>query len=1180
MFKYFYVLLVFGVILLGLVACTSQTKPQVPTELTPLFNDGDIDRATLSPLSLDVQSINASDMDIEIEEHNYEDKILPNTFADQDVLTAQDVHPRATGFVAYIEHQESTNKPWKLYRHDQLTDTRLLVYAGLRRIQSVAISLDGNTLSAIMESHTSTLESNFEVYRLTINNVRAERYTVTSYDEKDISISADANLWVWQGVNLANSKRAIYLREFSGISFTDSLLNTDTHQEQPTISGNGKNIAFIRLGDGGGHRVMVYNKIANLYQTVIRIGASSSNEAKDPSISNDGNKVAYLYKGNSNYKIQIRQKISSTFQDATLSNILTSTDELSHPHLGADGKFITYNKEVNGVYNIFTKHLASGETVRNKPSSHKQIGPFWQKAADVARTWSSAATWGGNRPQAGDMVTIPVGKTIYLDIDTPPLAGLTINGNLVFAKEDLVLTAGWIIVNGNLQIGSKTRPFRNKATIKLTGGSGENVQGMGNRFIAVRSGGSFTAYGKLRSPSWTRLAQTAKKRDSQIVLKQAVNWQIGDRIVIASTDYDYTQAEERSIVAISGSTVTLNKPLTYEHWGAIQSYDGHRVDARAEVGNLSRNIVIQAINDSESKDKGFGGHVMAMKGGLLELSGVEFFRMGQSGLMGRYPVHWHLAGDASGSFVKNSSIHHSFNRCVTIHGAHNVVVKNNVAYEALGHCYFLEDGIETGNTFENNLGLSIHKPEAAQALLPTDRAFLGPAVYWITNPDNILSGNVAAGSEGTGFWYALPEHPTGPSTTNKIYPRRTPLGEFSGNVAHSNGVDGLHVDRGPRASDLNSETTYYKPVRNPANPDSRPVWAVFDSFTAYKNRNHAVWLRGRNHIVRDGTFADNAIGVTMASSNSYVETSAFIGETANKGTPQSWEYQGLDGRSLPRPWDCENCYDKAIRGFELYDGTVGAKDNYFAKFEPNSLRQAAAISQLDFTDFTVSPQNYTLGVKLASGTNPVYFHSRSVPSQPGGEDGYRSTVFKDRDGSLTGTVGRTITVNNPFLVNNKCDYRQSWNAWVCDNDYVGLTFNSRDVSLGELSIISRSGKTHTMLGTHAGDTDYTTNLIVKTSYSYTYGGNVPRRMRLGMRYAKPNQWVIVDIPYTHSNVFVYRDYWIHSSNLLSQAASLSELQNSSGEKYYRSGNKLYLKLYVQADREWAVLDVCQNEGCS
>ncbi len=64
-----------------------------------------------------------------------------------------------------------------------------------------------------------------------------------------------------------------------------------------------------------------------------------------------------------------------------------------------------------------------------------------------------------------------------------------------------------------------------------------------------------------------------------------------------------------------------------------------------------------------------------------------------------------------------------------------------------------------------NLGLLTREPAAADRLLPTDGS---PATFWVTNPDNVVSNNVAAGSQGNGFWYALPEHPTGLSANAGI----------------------------------------------------------------------------------------------------------------------------------------------------------------------------------------------------------------------------------------------------------------------------------------------------------------------------------------------------------------------------------------------------------------------------
>src|SRR5690606_29014193 len=158
-------------------------------------------------------------------------------------------------------------------------------------------------------------------------------------------------------------------------------------------------------------------------------------------------------------------------------------------------------------------------------------------------------------------------------------------------------------------------------------------------------------------------------------------------------------------------------------------------------------------------------------------------------------------GDAgAASFVTRTSVHDAYHRCVTIHGTNGVLVEDVVAYRTYGHCFFLEDGDETGNELYRNLALVVMKPPADDAVLPSDHSHLGPAGFWVTNPANARGGNVAAGSKGSGFWYALPEHRTGQAShTTDVWPRLTPLGLFRDNVAHSNWQVGLHVDNGPTA---------------------------------------------------------------------------------------------------------------------------------------------------------------------------------------------------------------------------------------------------------------------------------------------------------------------------------------------------------------------------------------------
>ena len=72
-------------------------------------------------------------------------------------------------------------------------------------------------------------------------------------------------------------------------------------------------------------------------------------------------------------------------------------------------------------------------------------------------------------PRAGDKVTIPAGKHVVLDVTPPALGSLTIDGKLSFANNrDLELTTEWVMLHGELEIGTEARPHTRKATITLT----------------------------------------------------------------------------------------------------------------------------------------------------------------------------------------------------------------------------------------------------------------------------------------------------------------------------------------------------------------------------------------------------------------------------------------------------------------------------------------------------------------------------------------------------------------------------------------------------------------------------------------------------------------------------------------------------------------------------------------
>ena len=79
-------------------------------------------------------------------------------------------------------------------------------------------------------------------------------------------------------------------------------------------------------------------------------------------------------------------------------------------------------------------------------------GPVMYEYVDL---WSSPFTWdGGPLPREGDSVYIKTGQTVFLDISTPVLNLILIEGSLIFQDEqDLHLQANYIFINtGKLQV--------------------------------------------------------------------------------------------------------------------------------------------------------------------------------------------------------------------------------------------------------------------------------------------------------------------------------------------------------------------------------------------------------------------------------------------------------------------------------------------------------------------------------------------------------------------------------------------------------------------------------------------------------------------------------------------------------------------------------------------------------
>ena len=315
-----------------------------------------------------------------------------------------------------------------------------------------------------------------------------------------------------------------------------------------------------------------------------------------------------------------------------------------------------------------------------------------------------------------------------------------------------------------------------------------------------------------------------------LTVNAALDWKKGDHIVVTTTDYLPGHSEEAVLASdAGGNKVTLTAPLQHMHNASaydlppVDNTNGptadigpqddpnrpdvkHAVDTRATVGLLTRDIQIVSEGPKPQPDSGvdnfppepknfYGGHTIVRQGFLrYQVQGVEFYRLGQGGAIGRYPVHFHMvrktaqpanAGDPPVNYLKDCSIFESMTRWVTLHATEGMYVARNVGYLSIGHGFYLEDATEVNNKLYANLGVmaraavmnpqnprqvpgiladtSTTRPPAFDAT-PYRSDFNHPTVFWIMNGWNDFQYNMAvgAGTCGVCYWW-LPGANSGPS---------------------------------------------------------------------------------------------------------------------------------------------------------------------------------------------------------------------------------------------------------------------------------------------------------------------------------------------------------------------------------------------------------------------------------
>jgi hypothetical protein len=405
-------------------------------------------------------------------------------------------------------------------------------------------------------------------------------------------------------------------------------------------------------------------------------------------------------------------------------------------------------------------------------------------------SWFNPGTWAnGQVPGNGAKVFIPTGVSVAYDGSSPAsLFTVRVDGALNFATDkDTFMEVDTMVVTptGALTIGTASQPVDPNVNAVISIANNGPIDVKWDPMLLSRgviSHGTIDINGAYKD-NFVKVLTDPMKGATAITLDGPPSgWRVGDKIVITGTHLVSTQGtkqdapinvatqdEERVITAINGNTITLDKPLAYDHEGA-------RSDLKAYVANYSRNVVIETEN-AAAVPNSQRGHVMLMHSDNIVVKYAEFNELGRtdkskrsfdlsdlssiapdSNIKGRYSLHIHRSGvtDQEHPVVVEGNAVWGSPGWGFVHHDSNAIFSNNAAYDVFGAAFVAETGNETGRWVDNiaikSLGVNhITKDSGDVSNFDLGRTGTG---FWFQGRLVEAVGNVAAGvPSGAGFTY-------------------------------------------------------------------------------------------------------------------------------------------------------------------------------------------------------------------------------------------------------------------------------------------------------------------------------------------------------------------------------------------------------------------------------------------
>jgi hypothetical protein len=218
----------------------------------------------------------------------------------------------------------------------------------------------------------------------------------------------------------------------------------------------------------------------------------------------------------------------------------------------------------------------------------------------------------------------------------------------------------------------------------------------------------------------------------------------------------------------------------------------------AEVFNLTRNVRIQGTGDGEADPTTNGrAHVMFIGDQAQTIKNVELRYLGPRephdghtrGVDGRYPLHFHMMGDASrGSVVENVVVRDSGNRAFVVHASHGVDLLNTIAFDVFDTAYWWDRDGNNPWTYPQHASHDVTYNRAVAASVMTDPWFRGFELGGFELGQG--EGNACLDCVAVGVWgnstaagFQWTEHAN----------EKPNVWEFVGGVTHNNDVHGIRT---------------------------------------------------------------------------------------------------------------------------------------------------------------------------------------------------------------------------------------------------------------------------------------------------------------------------------------------------------------------------------------------------